>query len=186
MGGRQVALFYKADAMQTGTTVIRNCNIAERDRRGTFDIAVADGRIVRVAESIEPAAGDRTIDACGMTATCGLVDVHVHLREPGYGYKERIATGTAAAARGGYTTVCAMPNLDPVPDTPEHLQRQLDIIAADAVVKVLPYCSITLGRMGVETVDFAALKEHAAAFSDDGRATRRCCGRCGRRPRTTF
>ncbi len=168
MGGRQVALFYKADAMQTGTTVIRNCNIAERDRRGTFDIAVADGRIVRVAESIEPAAGDRTIDACGMTATCGLVDVHVHLREPGYGYKERIATGTAAAARGGYTTVCAMPNLDPVPDTPEHLQRQLDIIAADAVVKVLPYCSITLGRMGVETVDFAALKEHAAAFSDDG------------------
>ena len=94
--------------------------------------------------------------------------MHVHLREPGYGYKERIATGTAAAARGGYTTVCAMPNLDPVPDTPEHLQRQLDIIAADAVVKVLPYCSITLGRMGVETVDFAALKEHAAAFSDDG------------------
>ncbi len=100
----------------------------------------------------------------------GLVDVHVHLREPGFSAKETITTGTRAAAAGGYTTVCAMPNLNPAPDTLEHLQQQLDLIERDAVVRVLPYGTITMGQKGSgELVDFMALAPHVAAFSDDGR-----------------
>ncbi len=98
----------------------------------------------------------------------GLVDVHVHLREPGFFYKESIATGTAAAARGGYTAVCAMPNLAPAPDTPENIKAQLDIIERDALVRVYPYGCITMGRKGTELCDFEALKPYAIAFSDDG------------------
>lgn len=97
-----------------------------------------------------------------------LADVHVHFREPGFEYKETIASGCRAAAAGGYTAVCPMPNLDPVPDTLEHLGRQLDIIARDAVIDVLPYASITMGRKGLELVDMAALKGRCVAFSDDG------------------
>ncbi len=97
-----------------------------------------------------------------------FIDVHVHFREPGYGYKETIATGSRAAAAGGYTCVCTMPNLDPVPDCPENLRRQLDIISRDAVIDVIPYASITIGRKGLEVVDVAALKDSVVAFSDDG------------------
>ena len=96
------------------------------------------------------------------------MDVHVHLREPGQSYKETIRTGSMAAAHGGYTTVCAMPNLDPVPDSPETLAQEQEIIDRDACVEVLPYASITRGRQGLETVDFAALKGRCVAFSDDG------------------
>ena len=86
----------------------------------------------------------------------GFVDVHVHLREPGFSYKETIRTGTLAAARGGYTTVCAMPNLNPVPDSAAHLQAQLDLIRAGAAIRVLPYGAITVGQQGAE---LAALEE---------------------------
>lgn len=100
----------------------------------------------------------------------GFADVHVHLREPGFSYKETIRTGTLAAARGGYTTVCAMPNLNPAPDSPEHLARQLDIIRRDACIQVLPYGCITQGQKGAGSlVDFAALAPDVAGFSDDGR-----------------
>ena len=99
----------------------------------------------------------------------GFVDVHVHLREPGFSYKETIATGSRAAARGGYSAVCAMPNLDPVPDSLEHLQVQTDIIRRDAVVDVYPYGAITKGEKGEELADLAALAPHVIAFSDDGR-----------------
>ena len=99
----------------------------------------------------------------------GFVDVHVHLREPGFSYKETIRTGTLAAARGGYTTVCTMPNLDPVPDSPEHLQAQLDLIARDSCIRVLPYGAITVGQQGQALADMAALAPFVAAFSDDGR-----------------
>ncbi len=95
-------------------------------------------------------------------------DVHVHLREPGFSYKETIKSGTQACARGGYTDVCAMPNLNPVPDSKEHLQAQLDIIEKDAVINVHPYASITVGQLGEELSDFQNLK-HAFAFSDDGK-----------------
>jgi dihydroorotase len=99
----------------------------------------------------------------------GFADVHVHLREPGFSYKETIRTGTLAAAGGGYTAVCSMPNLDPVPDTAEHLQRQLDIIARDARVRVYPYGAITRGESGAELADMEAMAPRVIAFSDDGR-----------------
>lgn len=99
----------------------------------------------------------------------GFADVHVHLREPGFFYKETILSGTRAAARGGYTEVCAMPNLKPVPDTPEHLQEEREIIARDAVIGVHPYASITMAQQGKELVDFAALAPMCIAFSDDGK-----------------
>ena len=95
-------------------------------------------------------------------------DVHVHFREPGFPYKETIRTGSLAAAAGGYTCVCTMPNLDPVPDSPEHIGEELEIIRRDAVVDVRPYASITIGRKGLEPVDVKALKGMAVAFSDDG------------------
>ena len=95
-------------------------------------------------------------------------DVHVHLREPGFSYKETILSGTRAAARGGYTDVCSMPNLNPVPDSAENLKRQLEIIKRDAVIKVHPYASITVGQKGEELTDFEKLSD-AFAFSDDGR-----------------
>ncbi|MBR3827040.1 MAG: dihydroorotase [Alistipes sp.] len=135
---------------------------------GKEDIAIAEGRIVERSSNIEPAADDRVISAEGLIVAPSFVDVHVHLREPGYGYKERIATGTMAAAHGGYTTVCSMPNLNPVPDTVENLKAQQDIIDRDAKIEVLPYAAITIGRKGEELVDIASLKDGVAAFSDDG------------------
>ena len=99
----------------------------------------------------------------------GLCDVHVHLREPGFSYKETIATGTAASARGGYTAVCSMPNLNPCPDSPESLKAQLDIIERDAKIKVLPYATITRGQAGECLSDMEGMRDECVAFSDDGR-----------------
>ena len=99
----------------------------------------------------------------------GFCDVHVHFREPGFSYKETIKSGSMAAAHGGYTAVCTMPNLKPVPDNPENLKIQTDIIEKDAVINVYPYASITKMEMGLELVDMDALADKAVAFSDDGR-----------------
>lgn len=99
----------------------------------------------------------------------GLCDVHVHFREPGFSYKETIASGSAAAAHGGYTAVCTMPNLDPVPDSAEHLQVQLDAIERGAAIKVLPYGAITVGEKGEKLADMEAMSDKVCAFSDDGR-----------------
>ena len=98
----------------------------------------------------------------------GLADVHVHFREPGFSYKETIKTGSEAALAGGYTAVCTMPNLKPAPDSLENLRQQLDIIERDAVIKVIPYATITRQRLGHELVDYAALAPYVAGFSDDG------------------
>ena len=135
---------------------------------GKQDIAITDGRISERREHIEAKAEDRVINAEGLVVAPAFVDVHVHLREPGYGYKERIATGTMAAARGGYTTVCSMPNLNPVPDSVENLKAQQEIIDRDAKIEVLPYAAITIGRKGEELVDMASLVGKVCAFSDDG------------------
>lgn len=135
---------------------------------GKRDIAIVEGRIAECAEHIEVAEVDRVINAEGLVVAPAFVDVHVHLREPGFGYKERIATGTMAAARGGYTTVCSMPNLNPVPDCVEGLKAQQDIIDRDAKIEVLPYAAITIGRKGEELVDIASLAGKVCAFSDDG------------------
>lgn len=136
--------------------------------RGVEDIAIVDGRIAERGENITAEVGDKVIDAAGLMVAPAFVDVHVHLREPGFGYKERIATGTMAAARGGYTTVCPMPNLNPVPDCVENLKVQQDIIDSDAKIEVLPYAAITVGRKGEELVDVASLHDKVCAFSDDG------------------
>ena len=99
----------------------------------------------------------------------GFCDVHVHFREPGFSYKETIATGSMAAARGGYTAVCTMPNLNPVPDSKAHLQMQLDLIEEQSCIHVYPYGAITVGEKGEELADLEGMAKDAIAFSDDGR-----------------
>lgn len=147
-------------------TLYTNAAIYAGGRFAAGEFAVEGGRIVPVAG----AAPDRTVDLGGRHVIPGLVDVHVHLREPGFSQKETIASGTAAAARGGYTTVCSMPNLNPAPDAPDTLRAQTDIIRRDAVVRVVPYGCITMGQRGAgELVDFAALAPDVVGFSDDGR-----------------
>ena len=126
------------------------------------DLRISGGRIV----SVSPAASPLTEPF--LYAIPGFTDVHVHLREPGFSYKETIRTGTMAAARGGYTAVCAMPNLDPVPDSVAHLRAQLDIIERDAVIDVRPYGAITVNEAGETLSDMADMAGHVVAFSDDG------------------
>ena len=99
----------------------------------------------------------------------GFCDVHVHFREPGFSYKETIKTGSRAAAKGGFTDVCTMPNLKPVPDSLDNLKLQLDAINKDAIINVHPYASITKEQMGKELSDMEDMSESAIAFSDDGR-----------------
>ena len=114
-----------------------------------LDVAISDGRIVSVSPAL-PKEGFSVIELHNRCLVPGFVDVHVHLREPGFSYKETVFSGTAAAAAGGYTAVCAMPNLSPVPDSPEHLRAQLDIIEKNAKVRVYPYGAIkTLDRKSV-------------------------------------
>lgn len=105
----------------------------------------------------------------GYVALPGFVDVHVHLREPGFSYKETIASGTAAAAHGGYTEICCMPNLSPVPDSVAHMAIQQDLIDAQAIIGVHPYAAITVGERGETLSDMEALAPYCVAFSDDGR-----------------
>ncbi len=104
-----------------------------------------------------------------LTVLPGFCDVHVHFREPGFSYKETILTGSEAAARGGYTAVCTMPNLDPVPDSINNLKVQTDIIARDAIISVYPYGAITKGEKGLELSDMESISKSVIAFSDDGR-----------------
>ncbi len=113
-------------------------------------------------------------DGAAISISNGIIfpafcDVHVHLREPGFFYKETIKSGTAAAAKGGYTDVFSMPNLNPVPDSVENLKQQLDIIEKDALIRVHPYAAITVGQKGEQLADIDGLAPISAAFSDDGR-----------------
>ena len=109
---------------------------------GKKDI-LTDGDVIAKIEDNSTDNADKVYDFSGQHIFPGLIDVHVHLREPGFEYKETIATGTKASARGGYTTVCSMPNLNPVPDSMANLREQLDIIEKDAVIDVLPFESLT-------------------------------------------
>ena len=132
------------------------------------DVLVADGKIAAIGESLTVDADAEVFDAEGCIVTYGLADVHVHLREPGYSAKETITTGTRAAARGGVTTVCSMPNLQPAPDAPETIAVEQQMIDEQAVVEVLPFATITTGRRGEQVVDVEALKDLSCGFSDDG------------------
>ena len=141
--------------------------------RRRADILVRDGRIAAIGPDLVFASGAEVIDCSGRLVSEGFTDIHVHFREPGQGYKETIRTGSLAAAHGGYTTVCAMPNLNPVPDSAETLALEQEIIDRDACIRVLPYAAITRGRRGEQLVDFAALKGRCCAFSDDGSGVQR-------------
>ncbi len=116
---------------------------------------------------------DRIVSLNGYTVFPGFADVHVHFREPGFSYKETIHTGSLAAAHGGYTAVCAMPNLKPTPDSLENLEPELQAIRTGAVVRVLPYGTITAGEQGAVIADLEGLAPHVAAFSDDGHGVQR-------------
>ncbi|MDT6325885.1 dihydroorotase [Enterococcus faecium] len=151
-------------------TLIENGQINTRKNMTTpAEIWIEDGRIKAIGTGFSEAEFDEVFDAKGQLITPGLVDVHVHLREPGFTYKETIEAGTRSAARGGFTTVCAMPNLNPVPDTAEKLRQVYDIIRKDAVVKVLQYAPITENLRSEKLVDQEALIEEGAfAFTNDG------------------
>ncbi|PEC49803.1 dihydroorotase [Bacillus sp. AFS096315] len=132
------------------------------------DVLVVNGKISVIAETIVDEDA-KQIELEGKLLSPGLIDVHVHLREPGGEHKETIETGTKAAARGGFTTIAAMPNTRPVPDTIEHISALNKKIEETAVVNVLPYASITIRQAGEEQTDFEGLKENGAfAFTDDG------------------
>jgi len=128
------------------------------------------------APNVRAAVMDRlsSVDLCAFNSPefvvlPGFCDVHVHFREPGFSYKETILSGSMAAARGGYTAVCTMPNLNPVPDTKAHLKEQLDIIKQDGMIHIYPYGAITMGEKGEELSEMKAMAPQVIAFSDDGK-----------------
>lgn len=132
------------------------------------DVRISGDKIAEIGKdlSIEDA---QVIAGQGLFLAPGFIDVHVHLREPGGEHKETIETGTLAAAKGGYTTICAMPNTRPVPDTKENLAHVNQLIEEKALIRVLPYASITIRETGKERTNLTELKEHGAfAFTDDG------------------
>ena len=126
--------------------------------------SLGDGR-----DLLQKAGGDGVFDGSAISVFPGFCDVHVHFREPGFFYKEDMGTGTLAAARGGYTAVCAMPNLDPVPDSPGQLEPELEAIRRRALIPVHPYGAITVGERGEELADLEGMAPQVIAFSDDGR-----------------
>lgn len=135
----------------------------------THDFACRYEKIRAFAEKFLADGGLSPVISKKYIIVPGLCDVHVHFREPGFSYKETIASGSAAAAHGGYTAVCTMPNLDPVPDSAEHLQVQLDAIKRGAAIKVLPYGAITVGEKDERLADMEAISDKVCAFSDDGK-----------------
>ncbi len=148
--------------------LIRNATVFAGGQLVREDVLVADGCLAQIAPHIGEISDAIVMDAEGKLLTYGLCDLHVHFREPGQEYKETIETGSMAAARGGYTSVCAMPNLTPAPDSAENLAIEQDRIRESAVIQVLPYATLTVGRKGKHPVDMARLKSSAVGFSDDG------------------
>jgi dihydroorotase len=138
-------------------------------RDGRADLLVRGGLVERVEESIDEARGAEVVDLCGMLLTPGLVDVHVHLREPGQEHKETIASGTAAAAAGGFVAVCAMPNTTPVVDDPDLVRQMIARAVESGPVRVHPIAAATVGSRGAEVTDIEGLAAAGAvAVSDDG------------------
>ena len=140
---------------------------------GKLSVLIEDGRIVSISPKTPVVSDAQVIKLDHGMVFPGFVDVHVHLREPGFSYKETIATGTRAAARGGYTAVCPMPNLKPVPDSLENLKPELDAIEKDGVIHVHPYGAITVGETGETLADLEAMAPYVVAFSDDGKGVQR-------------
>lgn len=149
--------------------VLKNARVFADGTLRLADILIRDGRIISISQELAAPVSAVSIDLHNAAVFPGFVDVHVHLREPGFSYKETIRTGTLAAARGGFAHVCPMPNLDPVPDSREHLDEQLSLIRRDAAVHVHPYGAITQGEKGEVLADLEAMAADVAGFSDDGR-----------------
>lgn len=148
--------------------LIKNGRMLEAGQLVSRDLLIIDNQIAKIAENIQE-DGHKEIDVKGKFVSAGFIDMHVHLREPGFEAKETIATGTAAAARGGFTAVACMPNTRPVTDRPEVVRFIKEKAQKEGVVRVLPIASITLRELGDELTDMAALKEAGAiAVSDDG------------------
>ncbi len=148
--------------------LIRNATIFFDGAFVKNDILLKNGIIADIKPFLSPISDTAVFDMNNCFVFPGLIDVHVHLREPGFSYKESILSGSRAAAHGGFTIVCAMPNLNPVPDSIEHLNKELEIIGKDAQIHVLPYASITVGEKQTELSDMDALAKLVCAFSDDG------------------
>lgn len=148
--------------------LLKNGTVYYQGKMQKVDVLIQNGVVCKIDRDIQ-ADGCPVIDSSKFNIIPGLADVHVHLREPGFSYKETILTGTKAAAKGGFTLVAAMPNLNPVPDSAEHLKVELDRIEKNRVIKVLPYGSITVGEKGKELRDMAGMAKDVIAFSDDGK-----------------
>ena len=133
------------------------------------NIALPSSTMKALSSTVLPSSLVSSLDLSNYTVLPGFCDVHVHFREPGFSYKETIKSGCDAAARGGYTAVCTMPNLKPVPDTPEHLEQQLGLIERDATVHVYPYGAITVSQQGEQLSQMEDMAPRCVAFSDDGR-----------------
>lgn len=149
--------------------LLKNASVYQNGCVGVSDILVRGGRIVAIGRELVPNPGTVTPSLPHTVIFPGFVDVHVHLREPGFSYKETIASGTRAAAHGGYAHVCPMPNLNPVPDSPAHLAEQLRLIEREACVHVHPYGAITVGEQGECLADWEGMAADVVGFSDDGR-----------------
>ena len=145
--------------------ILKNGLIIENNKLIKKDILIVDGKILEIRDEIN---GDDVIDCTNLLIMPGAVDVHVHLREPGYEYKETIKTGTLSAAKGGVTTIMPMPNLNPCPDTLEHLNVQLEKLKTDSLVNAYPYASVTVAEKGNQASDLDDLCKEVYGITDDG------------------
>jgi len=153
-----------------GTWIINGrVPVRGQNELATRHLFIEDGKIAAIGSDVPDTNGHEVIDAKGKLVSAGFIDMHVHLREPGFEYKETIATGTRSAARGGYTTIACMPNTRPVIDKVETVKYVLDKAETEGIVRVLPYGCISKNQLGRELTDFAALKEAGVVgFTDDG------------------
>ena len=152
--------------------LLKGGQVYENGHLVPMDIEVTDGIVTGRGQAIA-SNFDQVFDCRGYAVFPGFADVHVHLREPGFSYKETIESGTKACARGGYTVVGAMPNLNPAPDCDEHLRIQEEMIAQQAVIRVIPYGSITIGQKGEgDVTDITGLAQRVIGFTDDGRGVK--------------
>ncbi len=148
--------------------LLKNVRVYGAEAWSRCDLRIAGGRVAELAPSLLPLPAETVLSASTCILVPGFVDVHVHLREPGFLYKETIASGTAAGARGGYAALGAMPNLEPPPDSPAHLAVEEAAIAKDACIAVYPYGCLSEGRRGERLAELEALAPRVLAFSDDG------------------
>ncbi|MBE6671803.1 MAG: dihydroorotase [Ruminococcaceae bacterium] len=148
--------------------ILKDGNVYKSGKFHKQTVCIADGT-VSCLDNYTELDGFSVIDCSMYYIFPGFTDVHVHFREPGFSYKETIKTGSLAAARGGFTDVCTMPNLNPAPDCIDNLQQQLDIIKNDAVINVYPFATITKGQMGEELSDMEDISELSIGYTDDGR-----------------